>query len=322
MPQRPQQRIIKSKITFPLTVILALLLWTAGIEWPLTEEISLTGWWGTFNLPAWVVEGGNLLLCSIATYLMAELNNSYSLVGHRSQFHSSFFLLLWISLPLACHSLIDNLLAVSLLWAVSFLFRCHQAALPSEVAHLFFFVGISCLIQSPIAVLIPLLYATLLVFKALSVRTFCASLIGFLLPYWILFVYAFCHEQTELFFAPWQAFRQLFVWDYNTISTSNWLTVGFTSLIFLYSGSYVLMNGHRYKIRTRLFLFFLFWWSLFALLLWVLNLSVWSAPIIGVSILAGHAFAHSSTRISNILFLVALVLLISLSVYSSLWMLW
>ena len=95
MPQRLQQRIIKSKITFPLMVILALLLWITGIKWPLTEEILFTGWWGTFSLPAWVVEGGNLLLCSVAAYLMAELNNSYALVGHRSTLHTSFLLLLW-----------------------------------------------------------------------------------------------------------------------------------------------------------------------------------------------------------------------------------
>lgn len=326
MSQRLQQRIIKSKITFPLMVILALLLWIVGIEWPLTEEISLTGWWGTFNLPAWVVEGGNLLLCSVAAYLMAELNNSYALVGHRSTLHTSFLLLLWVSLPLSCHSLTGNLFLVCLLWSILFLFRCYQVVLPGEVAHLFFFIGISSLIQFPIVVFIPFLYAALLIFKALSIRTFCASLIGLLLPYWLLFAHAFWHGQMELFFAPWQSFRQSFVWDYSTISTSNWLTMGYTALLFLYSGSYVLTNGHRYKIRTRLFLFFLFWWSLFALLLWVLNPSAWSAlaatPIIGVSILSGHVFAHSSTRVSNILFLVALVLLIVLSVYGSVWMLW
>ena len=325
MSRTLQQRIIKSKATFPVTVVLALSLWLVGVQCPLTEEIPLTGWWGTLNLPVWIMEVGNLLVFLFDLFLMSGLNNAYSLVRHRSTLQTSFFLLLWTALPAFRHSLGGNLLFVCLIWSIFFLFRSYQSTLPvGEVAHLFFFIGVSSLIQCHIIWIIPLIYITLYIFKALSPRTFCAGLVGFLLPYWFLFAYTFCTDKMELFYAPWQSFHHLSVGGYSTVSLPNWLLMGYIALLFLYGGGYVLMNGHSYKIRTRLFLLFLLWWSFFGLLLWILIPSAWGVlatiPILGISLLSGHAFGHSSTWASNILFLLALILMISLSVYHCLWL--
>lgn len=325
MPQSLQQRIVKSKATFPVTVVVAVLLWLVGVQWPLQGELPLVGWWGTMGCPVWLAEGGCLLLTLLAIYLLTELNNAYSLVGHRSTLHTSLFLLLWTSFPSLSHSVCGNLFLVCLLSAVSSLFRSYQNSLSVwAISCLFFYVGLASLLHLSALLLIPLFYVSMAVFRAFSLRTFFAGIVGFLFPYWVFFVYAFYTDEMGIFLAPWLSFDQILVWDYATIPLAGWLAVAYAALLFFSCAGYVLFNGRRYKIRTRLFLLFLIWWSFFGLLLVGLMPSAWwlmvSPVLLGVSLLAGHTFMLSSTRVSNIFFLVALVLLVVLSVYNSLWM--
>lgn len=327
MSRTLQQRIVRSKATFPVTVVISLLLWLTGLQWPMEGDAVLAGWWGMANCPVWLVEGGSLMLCLLAMFLLAQLNNAFLLVGHRSTLHTSFFLLLWSSMPAFSHSLGGNLFFGSLAASIFLLFHTYQGGIPvGEVFFLFLFLGAGSLVEMPVLCLIPLLYAGLYAFRVLNTRTFCAGLLGLLLPYWILFTYAFCVDEMALFGAWWQALGQLLVWNYAGVSLSGWLLVGYLIVLFLYCVSYVAINGRRYKIRTRLFLLFLAWWTFFGLLLWMLLPLAWDTlvaiPLLGASLLAGHTFVNSSTRMSNVVFLSISVCLVLMSVYNCVWTLW
>lgn len=327
MSRTLQQRIIKAKMTFPVMAVFALVLWCMGVEWPLDNEVILSGWWGTFSAPAWIVEGSNLLLCLLALFMLAELNNAYSLVSRRTMLHGLFFLLLWVSVPWVSHCVEANLLLCFLLKTVISLFEGFQKYHPvGTLFSLFLFVGLSSLICLPVLLLAPLLYITAWFFQSLSVRSFFAGLMGLLAPYWVLFVYVFCTDRLDLFTALFSSFLPSFFTGYAQIDSLSWAVWGYSLLLFLSSLGFVMYRYGRYKIRTRLFLAFLLWWLFALALLWVMMPAVgmWLFPILfaSVGLLVAHQFSESFTRVSNICFLVLLLSLIALSVYSCVWRHW
>lgn len=327
MSRTLQQRMIKAKTTFPVMAVFALLLWCVGAGWPLDAQGVLSGWWGTVASPAWVVEGANLLLCLLALYLLAELNNAYSLVGRRTMLHGLFFLLLWVSVPWTSHCVEANLLLCLLLMAVGSLFGGYQQRnAVGSLFSLFLFIGLGSLLCLPVLLLVPLLYVAAWFFQSLSVRSFFAGLMGLLCPYWVLFVYAFCSDRLELFATLFSSFFPSFFSGYADIPLLSWIVWGCSLLLFVGSLGFVMYRYGRYKIRTRLFLAFLLWWVFAVSLLWVVVPSSGGLllPLLSASVgvLAGHLFSTSFTRASNISFLVVLWCLIGLSVYSCLWMHW
>ena len=78
-----QQHIIKSKATFPVTVVLALLIWTVGVQWPLDSDTHIASWWWEgIYCPVWTIELTNLICCGYTVFLLANLNEIYSLSGN------------------------------------------------------------------------------------------------------------------------------------------------------------------------------------------------------------------------------------------------
>lgn len=327
MSHRLQQRIIKAKTTFPVMAVFALLLWCLGVEWPLDGETSISGWWGELACPVWLVEGANLMLCLLALYLLAELNSAYSLVGRRTMLHGLFFLLLWVAAPFASHCVEANLMLCCLLVSISQLFGSFQQRQASvSLFTLFLFVGLGSMVCLPVWVLVPWLFIASWFFQSLSMRSFFAGLMGFLWPYWVLFVYAFCADRLEIFANLFHSLVPSLLSGYEMVSPMAWTLWGGAWVLFFGSLGYVLYHYGRYKIRTRLFLAFLLWWTLAVGLLWILVPSAGHLllPLFFacVGLLAGHLFSFTHTRASNICFLGVLVWLVMLSVYSCVWMRW
>ena len=326
MPQYLQQRIIKAKATFPLMMAFALLLWSMGIEWPLNNLTTISGWWGNFSCPTWITEGVNLSLFLYILYQLAEVNNAYSLVKRRTMLHGIIFMLLWVSAPFSCHSIEANLLLCCLLTSISFLFKSFQQRESSaEAFNIFLFLGLGSIIALPTLCLIPLLYMAMWFFQSLSIRSFFAGLAGVLWPYWILFVYALSVDKLPLFSDLFNSFTHSMS-NYADIPLMAWVLYGVSSVLFICSFAYISYQYGRYKIRTRLLLSFVLWWTFFMMVMWILfplSYALFS-PILfmSVGILTGHLFSNTTTRISNILFLVVSAILVSITIYSNLWKLW
>lgn len=327
MSRTLQQRMIKAKTTFPVVAVFALLFWCVGVEWPLDSQVTLSGWWGAVIFPAWVMEGINLLLCLLALYLLAELNNAYSLVGRRGMLHGLFFLLFWTSVPFASHCVEANLTLCCLLGSMGSLFKSFQQRHASAALFsMFLFLGLGSMVCLPVLGLVPLLYVATWYFQSLTVRSFFAGLMGLAWPYWVLFVYAFCVGRLEVFADLFRPFFPSLLSGYAVVSPISWMLWSVTLLLFFGCLGYVLYHYGRYKIRTRLFLIFILWWTFSIAVLWVLvpMSSHVLSPLLYASagLLAGHLFSFSFTRVSNICFLVVLLFLVALSVYSCVWMLW
>lgn len=297
MKQRLQQKVIASKATAPVAVVLVLLCWLAGA-----------------SPSAWQQEGVCLLAGAASAWLLVEMNNTFSLLDKRTAIHAVIFLLVWASVPRGSHLPEATLLALAVLWAGHLLFGCYQCGEPvGRVFRLFLIVSGTSLLVPPALWTVPLFYASLLVFKALSARSFFAGVAGLLFPYWLLFVYAFYQEDLALFYAPLQSLFSL-PGSGEALSVGGWLAFGFLSALSLAGAAYVLANNHHNKIRTRVFLRFFLWLQGICLLAVALHpaafplLSGVMAAVCGV--LAARLFTFAEGRVANISFIVSVVMLL------------
>lgn len=327
MPQLLQKRIVKSKATLPLVIILALTLWCLRIPFPLDEHILFNGWWGTVSFPLWLVQGGCLSLCALTSYLLAELNTTYSIVGNRTTLHVVLYLLLWSSFPPVSHHLESNLIILILVWATHLLYHSFQQ--PEAVGNIFMLflsIGVGSFIYSPLWLFSLFFFLVLWTLQALSLRTFFAGLIGLICPYWMLFGLTLLTDKAEIFYASIHSLPIPFELHSFAFPKGAWIMVAYIGIIILCSLIYIWVHNSRYKIRTRLLLGAQQWWVAGFITLWLVcpnGHTMWLLPIFScIGMLAGHMFSHSSTRLSNISFIGVIVLLVLMSVYSNVWMHW
>lgn len=306
MKQRFQQLVLLSKATTPVFVALVVSFWLFGVN------------------TSWDMEGVCLLFGVASVYLLVELNNAFSLLGRRTNFHAVLFPLMWMSVPQGAHLAESALLAFALLWTVYFLFRSYQAVVPvGRVFCLFLIISATSLLIPQVLWTAPFFYFFLMIFKALEPRSFFAGIIGLLFPYWLLFVYAFYEEDLELFYTPLRVLA-----DYDGIGSGalpigGWVSLGFISLLSGVGAVYATINGFHDKIRTRVFLRFFLWLQGILLLLVLFQPSAFlyvSGVMSSVCcILSVHLFTLAGGRLCNIFFTFSIVTLLILIV-CNLWM--
>lgn len=321
--QKIQQKITQARTTFPITVVLALFLWlfSGGQQIPENFLLNYENCFWNSLLPQGVMTYlVNGLLCSGILYLLIELNNTYSITEHhRTTFHSSIFLLLWVSVPYLSHQIPVNVVTICLLLAIFQLFSCYQQVhAVTRVFWLFAFIGFASLLFPPILLYIPLFYFTLAFYKALTLRSFFAGFIGVIFFYWLLFGHAFWHDAMPMFYAPFKAFISFSPISYDHIPFYIWMTLGYTLFLSLVSSVYFFMNSYQNKLRTRYYLFFIVFFVLYSFVLFLLLpqhvVLFLSLMILGCSVLAGHLFLLSTTKVSNIFFASSIVVLLIITI--------
>ncbi len=236
MIKRIQNKIAESRIALPVTAGYALLVWIAA-------GLISHGWWIQ-------------LACAVlATYLMVEMNNQNALIRIYSRMVSCSFLVLTCACNFLFHSMAAALEAVCLSAFLLLLFRTYQdKASPGGTFYAFLMVGLGSLVHVRILYLMPLFWLFMqFKIQSLSWRTFFASIIGVLFPYW--FIAPYCLWRND-FTALLQHFEQLgwvtFPFDYRQLTVNEVLF--FTLLIVLTTVGTVHYARTRYKdkIRTRM----------------------------------------------------------------------
>lgn len=314
MSQHFQQRIIKGKVFFPMAVAFAILLWSKNLPWQSGEILFLEDWGGGYLIPTWIAGTICLLGCFTATYLLADLNHNYSLMGIRTTFPCSLFLLLWASTTIFSHSIEGNILLCCFAIEIFYLFGCYQQPLSiGQTFLLFLTVGIGNIVSKEHFIYAPLYYLLLVFFQGLSVRSFFAGLVGFILPYWWIFAFAFWSDEMSVFS---QLNSSLEIFDkrtYTFISPIEWILLGYIAILSISGSIYLLRNDFQNKLRTRALLQALLIWicysSIALFLLPAKYETLLPAIYWGTAIIGGHMFSHSSNKISNWCFILALLIL-------------
>lgn len=257
-------------------------------------------------------------------WLLIMLNNTFALIRVRASFQSAVFLVLTAVVGPAFYPFqAGDAASASVVASLFFLFRSYRDP-SAAVDH---FLAASCLGLGSLAVpqllfFLPVYWVGGYWFQSLSVKSFCASLLGAMLPYWFLFGHACWHGEPALFVAPFldmAAFAPLF----QGMDAGRAVLLACLFVLFAVSAGHFLSWGYEDKIRTRCHLRF------FVLLAFCLFLYAFLQPQSGlclvpvlsacVSVLAGHLFVLAHGRLSNGFFIGTLTVAAVLYVFE-LWM--
>ena len=261
-------------------------------------------------LPGWAERIVSFLVYAIIGYFLIELNNQFSIIRMRASMQTAIYFLLVTVCP-GMHLLyIGDIVALGSLISIYFLFKSYQQAQAAGyLFYSFFFIGAGSILFPQLTILSVLWLLEAYRFQSLTPRSFCGALLGWMLPYWMLFGHAFFYNEMELFYRP---FNQLLAFGevFNLQILQPWelAILGYLLVMFIVSAVHCIAAGFEDKIRTRAYLQFLIDLTLFLFLLTLL--------IISNSILIGHFFVLTNSKSSNVFFIISLVGLILLFAFN------
>ena len=157
---------------------------------------------------------------------------------------------------------------------------------------------------------------------AMSWRNFWASVIGLTAPYWFMAGY---YAMTGDFGTIAQQINLDFwaTWNGNiTVKTGTVVTFGLTLLVGTIGTIHFLRNSYKDKIRTRMLYEMLITLTAFTTALAVLQPQyaeqLTGILIVNASVLGAHFFALTSTRITNIAFILLALLAVAATAFNTL----
>lgn len=307
---RFQSTVATSYFTFPVAAIISTLLWCSeGIYTP----DRLLGW----------------AVCGLVTYLWVETNNAYSLLRIRSRLTAVVYALLMGGI-FFLHPLQDGSYVVCCMVVSYYLlfgsYQLSHAIVP--IFHAFLFIGIGSLFFPQLLYFVPFyLWYSASHLRSLTWRTFWSAMTGIILPYWFLAGYYLLFQED---FTPFlDHFRELTV--FQPVCSANyagWEVIRVAPLAYVAFFSFIgivhyVRTSFNDKIRTRMMLYVLLSQEILITVFLVLQpvhfnllfglLAMNSAPFIS------HYFALTDTRLSHILFLLAIWGFIALAALNIIW---
>lgn len=286
-----------SGFILPVAALIATLLWVAEnvYDWS-----RLLGW----------------LFCGINTYLWIETNNTHALMRVRSLMTPSLFVLL-VGITVYLHQLQDAwFVCTFMLISYYQLFQSYQN--PSDVGavfHAFLCIGLGSLFFPQLLYFVPFyLWYSVVFLRSLSLRGFCAALVGTVLPYWFAGAYCLAAGKTGWLL---EHFSRLIVFQpfdrmlYASLSVTDMISLAVLVFLVLIGSGHYLKTCFNDKIKTRMFYYLIIAQELLLLIfillqpvhfriLYVLFLMN-TAPILA------HYFVFAKGRFSLILFLCMLM---------------
>lgn len=325
-----QSQVTTGRLTLPVVILICALCWVLTyFLFPdsiasTTSKDSSSFLQSTRDLllPGWAERIISFLVCAIIGYFLIELNNQFSIIRMRASMQTAIYFLLVTVCP-GMHLLyIGDIVALGSLISIYFLFKSYQQAQAAGyLFYSFFFIGAGSILFPQLTILSVLWLLESYRFQSLTPRSFCGALLGWTLPYWMLFGHAFFYNEMELFYRP---FNQLLtfgeVFHLPILQPWELAILGYLLVMFIVSAVHCIATGFEDKIRTRAYLQFLIDLTLFLFLLIALQPIYCSALlpllIISSSILIGHFFVLTNSKSSNVFFIISLVGLILLFAFN------
>ncbi|MCD8291907.1 MAG: hypothetical protein LUC91_10460 [Prevotella sp.] len=283
-----------------------------------------------YGLGIWFLKGFleqqlylQLLFFAVSVYLMVELNNSNLLIRIYSRMVSCSFLALTCISAFILDS--PNVLAVQLCMVASYsiMFRCYQDKnTPGKMFYAFLFIGLASTQFIQVLFFVPILWVligTKLI--AFSFKTFFATILGLIVPYWFLVGYYFFIDDIEtlmwhfISIAQFEPLLQYMELDLHIV-----ITFVFILILSIIGIVHFLNNSLKDKIRTRVYYEIFIIMDIATAVFIVLQPHfadyLISLMIIPTSALLAHYIALTSTKVTNITFKVIVILILALTVYN------
>ena len=313
-----QDRVTHSRKALPLVMVYGLLVWFASGAlhpfYPL-ESQGLTNF-------AWVQLAGFLL----SAMLMMYLNRLYSLVRVYSRSVSCMFILLSCAACFQFNSIEGHILSLCILSSFLLLFHTFQnTETPGWTFYAFLCIGMASLVFFQVVAYVPLFWLFMItLLNSFGWRTFLASLTGLLTPYWFVATAAVAKgnwkpmiEQMKGL-ADWQILT-----GYHQLTVNQLLSLALIVVFALMGIIHFRLNSYKDKFQTRVFYNCFIYTTLLTMAFIALAPAYFDGLlrilIICASPLFGHFIALTYTRATNVVFIVAMVAILLLTMLN-LWM--
>lgn len=325
-----QNQVTAGRFTLPVVILICTLCWVStyflfpDLMAAPTQE-NLSSFWQSardFLLPGWAERIVSFLVYAVIGYFLIELNNQFGIIRMRASMQTAIYFLLVTACPEMHLLYAGDIAALAFLISIYFLFKSYQQSRAAGyLFYSFLFIGAGSILFPQLTVLSVLWLFEAYRFQALTPRSFCGALLGWILPYWMLFGHAFFYNEMELFYRPFielTTFGDVF--NLQILQTWELAVLGYLLVLFIVSAVHCIAAGFEDKIRTRAYLQFLIDLTIFLFLLIAIQPNYCSdlLPLlmISCSILIGHFFVLTNSKSSNVFFIVSLVSLILLFAFN------
>lgn len=305
--KRLQNRIAKSGLLFPVMGCYAIVIW-------LLSGLLTEGLWP------------QLVCYAASVYLLAELSNGNALLRIRSRIISSSFIALSCMNSALFSSFSGCLTQLFFIAAFLLLFSTYQNSMAmGRVFYAFAFLGGASVMYVQTLWLVPfiwlLMITQLLIFNW---RTWLASVIGILAPYWFLSLWLIYNQDFSPIAEHLSGLWSVGIpFDVSGLPVSHLITFVITLALMLTGIGHFWLRSYEDKIRIRLLYGFFSYLGLITMLTIIVLPQYYDLFIrlafICVSPLVGHFVAHTNSRATNIAFIVIIVLIFLITILN-LWM--
>ncbi len=290
MKKRIQNKVAESKLSLPVMLIYTTGIWMAG-------GLIQHQWW---------IQFGCLML---TTFLMVQMSTINLLIRIFSRMVSCSFLALTCCAVFLFPSLTNSILQLCWVGFLNFLLLTYQDKQATGFTYYaFLLLGIASLVFVQIVYLIPIIWLLMATMtQSLSWRTWGASLLGLLTPYWI----GMCWLVWNKDFTPLSDHITQLA-DYRVPTSDMALNnnqIAFLVLLVVLSVIgiiHYLRQKHNDKIRNRLIYGFIIWIEIATGLFLILQPQHYnyliSIMIIHTAPLIAHFIALTYTKVTNITF--------------------
>ena len=301
---RFQYTVATGRNTFPVAVLIALLVW----------GLTLQNW-----------EDGYALIALFAgAFLLAELNTRFALIRTRTTLPATMFLLFGSTFPFLHTVSWACSLPILYIFLLHALFKSYEShSCYATIFHAFLALSLISLIIPQIIYLSIFLYLHMISLRSLNIRSFFAGIIGLITPYFLLSSFAVLFDNPEIFI-PFA--NKLFAFssiDYGGLSLHIYASWGVVFLLSLIGSFSYLTSRHKDKVKTRILLHIILIMQVWIIALFALQPQqaeyLLSLQIVNCSVLCSHLFALTYNLFTRIFFAATCVLWIALYVFN-IWM--
>lgn len=308
--KRLQNKIAESRLTLPITAAYASLVWALG---------------GAVVDQMWM----QFACFVLTTYVIVELNTTFVLLRTYSRMVSCVFLCLTCSSPFLFPAIDGGIVALCYSIMYMPLFNGYQdRTSPGWNFYAFLALGVASLLWVQILYFVPLMWIFMVFsLRSMSWRTFFASLLGLITPYWFASLWFIFTEDiatpiahfTQLTeFMPLYGETSNLLSVYESLGASRCLTFAVVTPMLFTGIIHYLRKRQNDKLNTRMYYSVFIVNTIAALTLTILQPQhfdfTFRMAIVSGSPAIAHFLTHTRTFITNISFFVMLTATVALTI--------
>ena len=297
-----QNKVAESNYTLPAMSVYAVVVWVMCGLLPMQLYPQLT-------------------MFAMTVALLVELNNRNALLRVRSRMVSVSYILIWCMANFLFADITAHIVALGMALMLTFLFLQYQDKKATGYTfYTFASIGVVSLFWIQILFFVPVVWLTMaLHVQSLSWKTFAASLIGLIAPYWFAAAYFFIVND---FVTP--TAHIMAIAEFSKMATLSDLSVGMiaacviTLLLAVIGFVHYMQESYMDKIQNRMFYYSFAWLNVATFMFILLQpqhfeclmamMVVFTCPVIA------HFVALTRSRITNIVTWVLVVLVIIVTI--------